>query len=498
MMTRPWRPSRALDGQDHDGRRLTVNEARPRTPGGAVVAVAAAVIAAAAVTAVVAAVTATTDGRPSVNRSSGLSASQSLLPLRPRVARRNSGFFVMHQSASDRSASPVGPAILARIEQVLDEQVRPGPAIRRRGHRARRHRRGSDRAGPADGRLPGMLLVADHDHDAGRIHLEGRRAGNPLRRGRPVIRPFNPGTAEPPWLWPRAAYVHIPFCAHKCGYCDFASLAGVDHLADRYLAALEREMAISLDGPQEVDTIFVGGGTPTRLDAAQLERLTGIIGRWFVLAPGGEWTVEANPGTLDAQKADILAEAGVDRISLGAQSFRPDSLRVLERHHGRAEVEQAVAIVGPRFPRWSLDLIFGVPGSSLDDWRARPGDRDGVRAVASLLLRAGLREGDRPLEATGAGRGAAAGRGARAVDVRDDHRSALGRPAWRCTRSPTSPGPATSRGITWSTGRTTPISASGSGPRATSAGCGRSTPASSPRTSVGSNRASRPPDPARS
>ena len=174
--------------------------------------------------------------------------------------------------------------------------------------------------------------------------------------------------AEPPWHWPRAAYVHIPFCAHKCGYCDFASLAGVDHLADRYLAALDREMADHLGHPQEVDTIFVGGGTPTRLDAPQLGELTRILNRWLIPAPGAEWTVEANPGTLDAEKADILAAAGVDRISLGAQSFRPESLKVLEREHGRPEVERAVEIVRDRFPRWSLDLIFGVPGSTPSDW----------------------------------------------------------------------------------------------------------------------------------
>jgi oxygen-independent coproporphyrinogen-3 oxidase len=184
-----------------------------------------------------------------------------------------------------------------------------------------------------------------------------------------VIVPLDQGHTEPPWRWPRAAYIHIPFCQHKCGYCDFASLAGADHLADRYLSALEREMAASLGESQEVDTIFVGGGTPTRLDSAQLDRLTAIIKRWLKLSPGGEWTVEANPGTLDGEKADVLVEAGVNRVSLGAQSFRPESLRVLERHHGRAEVERALEVVRPRFPRWSLDLIFGVPGSKLDDWQ---------------------------------------------------------------------------------------------------------------------------------
>jgi oxygen-independent coproporphyrinogen-3 oxidase len=175
-------------------------------------------------------------------------------------------------------------------------------------------------------------------------------------------------TAAPPWTWPRAAYVHIPFCAHKCGYCDFASLAGVDHLADRYLDALEREMEMFLEEPQPVDTIFVGGGTPTRLDLRGLERLAAMIRRWLVLSPGGEWTIEANPGTLDEDKADLLAEAGVNRISLGAQSFHPELLKRLERNHSPGEVERAVEIVAGRFPRWSLDLIFGVPGSTPLQW----------------------------------------------------------------------------------------------------------------------------------
>lgn len=165
----------------------------------------------------------------------------------------------------------------------------------------------------------------------------------------------------------RAAYVHIPFCAHKCGYCDFASLAGSDHMADRYLSALEREIAMTLEQPAVVDTIFVGGGTPTRLGPGQLDRLMTILGHWFPLTPGGEWTVEANPGTLDAEKVELLAAVGVNRVSLGAQSFRPALLSVLERNHGPEEVERAVELVRPHFSRWSLDLIFGIPGSTLED-----------------------------------------------------------------------------------------------------------------------------------
>jgi oxygen-independent coproporphyrinogen-3 oxidase len=102
----------------------------------------------------------------------------------------------------------------------------------------------------------------------------------------------------------------------------------------------------------------------------QLVRLLAMIRLRFPLAPGGEWTVEANPGTLDAAKADALAEGGVDRVSLGAQSFRPESLATLERNHAPDEVARALELIRPRFERWSLDLIFGVPGSTLSDWES--------------------------------------------------------------------------------------------------------------------------------
>ena len=167
-------------------------------------------------------------------------------------------------------------------------------------------------------------------------------------------------------------------------------LAGFDHLADRYLSALEREMGMTLGQPAVVDTIFVGGGTPTRLGPDQLERLMAKIAHWFPLTKGGEWTVEANPGTLDVAKVELLVQAGVNRVSLGAQSFRPALLAALERNHAPEEVERAVELVRGRFPRWSLDLIFGIPGSTLADCRG--GCRGGpcAGAVTPLVLRPGL------------------------------------------------------------------------------------------------------------
>jgi oxygen-independent coproporphyrinogen-3 oxidase len=178
----------------------------------------------------------------------------------------------------------------------------------------------------------------------------------------------------PRWLWPRAAYLHIPFCAHRCGYCDFATVAGMDQLVDRYLDALEKEIA-TLGTPQEVETIFIGGGTPTYLNHRQLERLMRTVGSWFgqarVPAPAQatEFTVEANPGTIDAEKVNILADHGVNRVSLGAQSFHPHLLQVLERNHNPRDVPRAVDLIRQRISEVSLDLIFGVPRQTLAEWQ---------------------------------------------------------------------------------------------------------------------------------
>ncbi|HVS34034.1 MAG TPA: radical SAM family heme chaperone HemW [Gemmataceae bacterium] len=173
----------------------------------------------------------------------------------------------------------------------------------------------------------------------------------------------------PPWVWPRAAYIHVPFCAHRCGYCDFAIAVGQDNRIEPYLDAVDREMA-TLGEPQPVRTLFIGGGTPTHLSAPQLERLLRSIRRWLPLQPGGESSIEANPDTLDADKVAVLADHGVTRVSLGAQSFHPHLLEVLDRQHVPSQVPQAVERVRRRIPQVSLDLIFGAPSQTEAEWRA--------------------------------------------------------------------------------------------------------------------------------
>jgi oxygen-independent coproporphyrinogen-3 oxidase len=167
---------------------------------------------------------------------------------------------------------------------------------------------------------------------------------------------------------PRAAYVHVPFCARRCGYCNFTLVAGRLDLVDRYLAALELELG-ALGGPHELDTLFLGGGTPSQLPPAALRRLFGLLRRQFALAPSAEVSFEVNPADFDESLADSLHELGVTRVSLGAQSFDDAKLQRLERDHTAAEVRRAAALASS-FPTWSLDLIFAAPGETLAQWQA--------------------------------------------------------------------------------------------------------------------------------
>jgi oxygen-independent coproporphyrinogen-3 oxidase len=164
----------------------------------------------------------------------------------------------------------------------------------------------------------------------------------------------------------RHLYVHLPFCAHRCGYCDFVTVVGRagEHRSyvDALLAELELERA-SLAG--EVETVFLGGGTPTFTEPAELGRLLAALPR------ADEVTVEANPETVTPELALLLLEGGVNRVSLGAQSFQPHLLDVLERRATSEVVRGAVATLrGAGVDNLSLDLIYGIPGQRPDDLRA--------------------------------------------------------------------------------------------------------------------------------
>jgi len=162
----------------------------------------------------------------------------------------------------------------------------------------------------------------------------------------------------------RHLYVHLPFCAHRCGYCDFVTATGRDHLHAPYVDAVLRELGEEHDG-SPVDTIFLGGGTPTYTALPELTRLL------QALPPARELTVEANPETVTPELARELRGSRVNRFSLGAQTFQPHLLRVLERQATPADVRRAFShLRDAEFDNLSLDLIYGIPGQKPADLAA--------------------------------------------------------------------------------------------------------------------------------
>lgn len=178
---------------------------------------------------------------------------------------------------------------------------------------------------------------------------------------------------------PRSAYLHVPFCRHRCGYCNFAVVAGREDLEGDYLRAIAAELA-RLEAPRPVNTLYFGGGTPTRLSPCALDELLTVAREWFPPLHGSryvEWTVEANPEDLPAEKLTLLMEHGVTRLSLGAQSFRREKLRVLEREHTAEQIEAVVTGARGSGLQVSVDLIFAAPAETLAEWRT-----DVERAIA--------------------------------------------------------------------------------------------------------------------
>ncbi|MFE7133217.1 radical SAM family heme chaperone HemW [Streptomyces sp. NPDC057638] len=182
---------------------------------------------------------------------------------------------------------------------------------------------------------------------------------------------------------PLAFYLHVPYCATRCGYCDFNTYTaselrgsgGVLASRDNYAQTLAEEVRLARtvlgDDPRPVQTIFVGGGTPTLLAAADLVAMVTAVREEFGLAPGAEVTTEANPESVNPEYLAELRAGGFNRISFGMQSARPHVLKILDRTHTPGRPEACVAEArAAGFEHVNLDLIYGTPGESDDDWRA--------------------------------------------------------------------------------------------------------------------------------
>ena len=177
----------------------------------------------------------------------------------------------------------------------------------------------------------------------------------------------------------RHVYLHVPFCARRCSYCDFSIAVRREVPVDEYLAALQAELdtRFGREEPIEVDTLYLGGGTPSRLGGAGVARAIAIVQRHFVLAPGGELTIEANPEDVAVAAAEAWVAAGVNRLSLGSQSFDDRVLSWMHRTHDAAATVRAVAAArAAGIGDISLDLIFALPAEL---------ERDFERDVHRLL-----------------------------------------------------------------------------------------------------------------
>jgi len=176
------------------------------------------------------------------------------------------------------------------------------------------------------------------------------------------------------------AYIHVPFCIRRCGYCDFNTYTAVDMGAGasrgNYANMVIREMSIVHDwqiahgvNEPEAATVFFGGGTPTILKASDLVAILNAVRDTWGIADNAEITTEANPDTVNADYVKELADGGFNRISFGMQSAVPSVLKTLDRTHTPANVAAGIAAANAAGMRSSVDLIYGAPGESLDDWR---------------------------------------------------------------------------------------------------------------------------------
>ncbi|MEN9245727.1 MAG: radical SAM family heme chaperone HemW [Thermostichales cyanobacterium SRBZ-1_bins_19] len=171
--------------------------------------------------------------------------------------------------------------------------------------------------------------------------------------------------------YPRAIYLHIPFCRQRCHYCDFATGLGTEAQIAEYVQVLCQEIAATPTGEQAIETIFFGGGTPSLLSGEQLQRIMDSLRQHFRIDPQAEISLEANPGTTSLDNWYAYRAAGINRVSLGVQAFQPHLLQLCGRLHGVEEVYATLVDMRQAgFSNFNLDLIFGLPEQTLADWQA--------------------------------------------------------------------------------------------------------------------------------
>lgn len=166
-------------------------------------------------------------------------------------------------------------------------------------------------------------------------------------------------------------YIHIPFCVKKCLYCDFFSVPYNEQSATEYIDALCRELSLRRDSASPLKTIYIGGGTPSLLPTGSFEKLFKQLNDSFTLSPSAEITVEANPQTIDKTKIDTMLSLGINRLSVGIQSFNNDELKLLGRTHTSDDALRTIeGIRQSGFNNYSVDLMYGIPGQTIDSWQA--------------------------------------------------------------------------------------------------------------------------------
>ncbi len=181
---------------------------------------------------------------------------------------------------------------------------------------------------------------------------------------------LKPGILNLPVMPPLALYVHFPWCVRKCPYCDFNSHeAGSELPESAYLDAVraDLEQSLPLVWGRKIVSVFIGGGTPSLMSAQGLDRLMSDIRSLLPLEAGAEITMEANPGTFEAEKFRSYAASGINRLSIGIQSFNPHHLQALGRIHDGDEARRAVEIAQQSFGNFNLDLMYALPGQTMDE-----------------------------------------------------------------------------------------------------------------------------------